>query len=168
PGFRANCGTDRRTMLQFFRSISNSKIGLGLILAFLVLIALAFASADVANTGGFGGVAGGDRVATVGKSRIDTAALSQAASTALERIKEQDPRLSMQGFLANGGLEQVLDDMINRTAVAEYGRQQGIVAGDRLVDSEITQMAAFKGPDGKFSQDAFRQAIQQRGLSEAM
>jgi peptidyl-prolyl cis-trans isomerase D len=155
-------------MLQFFRSISNSKIGLGLILAFLVLIALAFASADVANTGGFGGVAGGDRVATVGKSRIDTSALSQAASTALERIKEQDPKLSMQGFLANGGLEQVLDDMINRTAVAEYGRQQGIVAGDRLVDSEITQMAAFKGPDGKFSQDAFRQAIQQRGLSEAM
>lgn len=155
-------------MLQFFRNTVTSKIGAAVVLAFLVLIAIAFASADVANTGSFGGVAGGDRVATVGKDRIGTSALSQGATAAVERLKEQNPRLSMQSFLAQGGLEKVLDEMIGRTALAVFGRKHGIVAGDRLVDSEIAQMPAFKGPDGKFSEDAFRAAIQQRGVSEAL
>lgn len=155
-------------MLQFFRNTVTSKVGAIIVLGFLVVIAIAFASADVANTGSFGGVAGGDRVATVGKDRIDTSALSQGATAAVERLKEQNPRLSMQSFLAQGGLDQVLEEMINRTALAVFGRKHGIVAGNRLVDSEIAQMPAFKGPDGKFSEDAFRAAIQQRGVSEAL
>lgn len=155
-------------MLQFFRNTVTSKIGAAIVLAFLVVIAIAFASADVANTGSFGGVAGGDRVATVGKDRIGTAALSQGATAAVERLKAENPRLSMQSFLAQGGLDQVLDEMINRTALAVFGRKHGVVAGDRLVDSEIAQMPAFKGPDGRFSEDAFRTAIQQRGVSEAL
>jgi len=155
-------------MLQFFRKLFQSKIGAGIALAFLVLIAIAFASGDVANLGNFGGVAGGDRVATVGDDRIDTSALSGAASTALERLKQENPRMSMEGFLANKGLEQVLDDMIARTALAVFGKKHGVVAGDRLIDSEIAQLPAFKGPDGKFSQDAYRTALQQRGVSEAM
>lgn len=155
-------------MLQFFRSFFGSRMGAGIALGFLVLIAIAFASGDIANNAQFGGVAGGDRVATVGKERIDTATLSQGATAALERVKQEDPRISMQSFLANGGLEKVLDDLIGRTAIAAFGKTHGIVAGDRLVDSEITQIAAFRGPDGKFSQDLFRQAIRQRGISEAM
>lgn len=155
-------------MLQLFRNIFSSKVGAAIALGFLLLIAIAFASGDIANTGNFGGVAGGDRVATVGDERIDTAALSQAASAALERVKAQNPRLSMQGFLAQDGLDRVLDDMISRTAMAVFGKEHGIVASDRLVDSEITQIPAFKGIDGKFSEAAFRQAIQQQGVSEAL
>lgn len=155
-------------MLQFFRSLLGSKVGAAIALGFLVLIAVAFASGDIANTGSFGGVAGGDRVATVGKDRVDTSSLSQSATAALERMKEQDPTMSMQGFLAAGGLDQVLDDMIGRTAIATFGKGVGIVASDRLIDSEITQLAAFKGIDGKFSEEAFRQALQQRGVSEAL
>lgn len=155
-------------MLQFFRSTFTSKVGAAIVLAFLVVIAIAFASADVANVGSFGGVAGGDRVATVGDDRISTSALSQGATAAVERLKERNPRLSMQSFLAQGGLDTVLDEMINRNALAVFGRKHGVVAGDRLVDSEIAQMPAFKGPDGKFNEDAFRAAIQQRGVSEAL
>lgn len=155
-------------MLQFFRKMFNTKLGVILAMAFLVLIALAFASADVTGSGNFGGVAGGDRVASVGKDRVDSSALSQAASAALEDRKAQDPKISMKSFLAAGGLTQVLDDIIDRTALREFGRRHGIVASDRLVDSEITKLAAFKGPDGKFSESAFRQALQQRGLSESL
>jgi hypothetical protein len=36
-------------MLQLFRNIFKSKLGVGLTLAFLLLIAIAFASSDVAN-----------------------------------------------------------------------------------------------------------------------
>ena len=92
-------------MLQFFRSLLGSKVGAAVALGFLVLIAVAFASGDIANTGSFGGVAGGDRAATVGKDRVDTSSLSQSATAALERMKEQDPTMSMQGFLAAGGLD---------------------------------------------------------------
>lgn len=155
-------------MLQFIRGIFSSRLGVILTMVFLVLIALAFASADVSSTGTFGGVTGGDRVATVGKSRIDTAALSQAATSALENVKTEDPRMSMEGFLAQGGLEQVLEQLIDQTAISEFGRKHGIVASDRLVDSEITQIPAFRGPDGNFSQDVFRQVLRQQGISEAL
>lgn len=153
-------------MLQFFRSMTRSRIGGAVAIGVLVLIALAFASGDIAGTGGFGGVAGGDRVATVGDSRISTSALAQAATSALEQVKQQQPTMSMKAFVANGGLEKTLNDLIDRVAVAEFGKKHGIVAGDRLIDSEITQIPAFKGPDGSFSQELFRQAIRQRGLDE--
>ncbi|HKX78872.1 MAG TPA: peptidyl-prolyl cis-trans isomerase [Novosphingobium sp.] len=155
-------------MLQFFRNLTKSKIGAGVILVILGLIAFAFASGDVANTGGFGGVAGGDRVATVGDERVDTSTLTQAATTTLERMKQQNPTLSMSAFVASGGLEEVLDDLIDRLAVAAFGKEHGIVAGDRLVDSEIAKMPAFKGVDGQFSEEVFRQAITQRGISETL
>ena len=70
-------------MLEFFRSFTRSKVGAIAVLGFLALIAIAFASADVANTGSFGGIAGGDRVATIGKERIDTGTLSQAEGSAV-------------------------------------------------------------------------------------
>jgi len=155
-------------MLETIRKLIKSKIGAAIAIAVLILIALAFASGDVASTGGFGGVAGGDRVATVGSQRIDTATLSQSATSVLERAKQDNPTLSMKAFLANNGLEDVLENLIDRLAVAEFGEQNGIVASDRLVDSEISQMAAFKGPDGKFSDDVFRQAMRQRGISEKL
>ena len=71
-------------MLQFFRKMMNSRVGIIVALVFLALIALAFASADVSNSGSFGGVAGGDRVATVGKQRIDASALSTSALSAMK------------------------------------------------------------------------------------
>lgn len=154
-------------MLQFFRSFMSSKFGVVVTLGFLALIALAFASADISSTG-FGGMAGGDRVATVGNESIDASELSQAASSALENMKQQDPRISMSAFLAQGGLDRVLGELIDRTALGEFGRKHGIVAGSRLVDSEIANMAAFKGPDGKFSEAVFRQALQQQGVSEQL
>ncbi len=155
-------------MLQFFRNAMKSKIGLGIMFAVLLLIVLAFASADVSNSGNFGGIAGGDRVATVGKERIDSSELSQAATSALENMKQQNPRVSMKAFLAQGGLDKVLEELIDRAALGEFGRIHGIVVGTRLVDSQIANMAAFKGPDGKFSEAVYRQALQQQGVSEPL
>jgi len=155
-------------MLQSIRNMFKSRLGVVLTMTFLALIALAFASADVSNFSGFGGVAGGDRVATVGKNRIDTATLSQAATSALENVKAENPRASMEAFIAQGGLDQVLEQLIDQTAISEFGRAHGIVASARLVDSEITQMPAFRGPDGNFSQDVFRRALAQQGISEAL
>ena len=155
-------------MLAFFRNLVHSKVGAGIVLAFLVLIAFAFASGDVAGSGGFGGVAGGDRVAKVGKARIDTSTLSLASTNAVEGLKKENPSLSMKTFIALGGLERVISELIDANALSEFGRLHGIVASDRLVDSEIAKMDRFKSPDGKFSPAAFQQALSQQGLTEKL
>ena len=88
-------------MLLFFRSFFKSKFGLAITFAFLALIAFAFASSDVANTGMFGGVAGGERVAVVGDERIDSAELAQSASTALDRLRQEPTGASCVWFGVN-------------------------------------------------------------------
>ena len=115
----------------------------------------------------FGSVTGGERVASVGKREISTADLSQAATSALDQLKQRDPRLTMKDFVAGGGLDNALDQLIDRAAITEFGAAHGIVASDRLVDSELTKIDAFKGVDGKFSEQAFRAVLAQRQLSEA-
>lgn len=154
-------------MLQFFRGFTKSKIGLGITFGLLVLIALAFASGDVASSGGFGGIAGGDRAATVGSKRISTSALGLNVNTALDNLRTKDPKITLQGFLAEGGLDQVVEELIDRTAIAAFGEKYGVIASDRLIDSEIAKVGAFRGPDGNFSDTLYRQMIQQRGLNDS-
>jgi len=153
-------------MLNIFRTFMKSRIGVVLALGFLILIALAFAAADVSGSGQFGSVTGGDRVATVGSRKIATSDLAQAATNGLERLRQQNPRVTMKELLASGGLNDALDQLIDRAAIAEFGVAHGVIASDRLVDSEIAKIDAFKGPDGKFSQSAFRAVLSQRGLNE--
>lgn len=155
-------------MLEFFRKMMSSKLGALVAILFVGMLGLLFAAGDVGSM--FSGTAGGrsGSVAKVGKQTISESTLVEATRTALENVKQEDPRISMKAFLAQGGLDRVLDQLIDRTALGEFGRKHGIVAGSRLVDSEIANMAAFKGPDGKFSEAVFRQALQQRGISEAL
>lgn len=153
-------------MLNLFRSFMKSRIGTLVALGFLILIALAFAAADVTGSGTFGSVAGGDRVASVGSRKISSADLGQAATNGLEQVKQNNPRLTMQAFVTGGGLTQALDQLIDRAAIAEFGTAHGVLASDRLVDSELAKMDAFKGIDGKFSATAFKAVLAQRGLNE--
>src|SRR5690606_28760852 len=124
-------------------------------------------SMDISSTGTFGGIAGGDRVAVVGDERIDAAELSMSASNALDQARQSDPTLTMEAFIAQGGLQTVLDQLLQRTALAEFAREFGMRASDRLVDSELLQIGAFRGPDGNFDQAAFRAALAQQSLTEA-
>ena len=155
-------------MLQFLRKIIGSKFGVFGALALLVLIALAFAGSDVAGMRSQSGGSAGDSVATVGGTSIGAASLSQATNVALQNVKQDQPTMSMQAFLASGGLTKVLDSMVDRTAMLVWGKRHGVVASDRLVDSEIAKLPAFQGPDGKFSQTIFRQTMQQRGVDEKL
>lgn len=153
-------------MLGFFRSFFQSRVGVVVTLGFLALIAVAFASADVTGNM-FGGVAGGDRVATVGKGRVNSAELRLAINNEFNQQREQNPTLTMKQFLAAGVADKILDDMIAREALMQFGQAHGMTISDRLVDSEILKIPAFLGPDGKFSETAYRQLLQQRGLTDA-
>ena len=155
-------------MLQFFRDFFKSKFGVIFTLAFLVLIALAFGLTSVEINGLTGGVGGSDNVAVVGDQKISQSDLSAAVTTAYQNQQQQNPTLTMQQFIAGGGMNQVLDQILQRTALAEYAHKNGLRAGKRLVDSELVQIPAFQGPDGKFDQNLFNAALRQRGLSEEL
>ncbi len=153
-------------MLSLFRNLLKSKIGAGIALAVLVLITLAFVGGDLTGLGDSTGITAGKSVATVGKDEVEENELGLAAKSALSRVQAQDPTMTMKVLIAQGGLEQVLDELIDRTATAFFGKKIGVVAGDRLIDSEIARIPAFQGVDGKFDQTTFRQLLGQQGLSE--
>ncbi|WP_421991498.1 SurA N-terminal domain-containing protein [Qipengyuania sp.] len=154
-------------MFQFFRNFFKTKLGLAIALAFLGLIALAFASADVSSTGTFGGIAGGDRVAVVGDEKISTSDLLRGANNSLDRVRQEQPTATMREFLRDGGLNSALEALINRAAIKAYADEHGIRAGDNLVNSEIRMIPAFRGPDGNFSEDTYRQALAQQRITDA-
>ena len=153
-------------MLQFFRGFFKSTIGVAVTIGLLGLIALAFAAGDVASSNGFGGIAGGDRAALVGKTRIGTAQLAKQTSQGFEVTRRENPGLTMKAFLARGGMEQVLASLLDRTALGVFGNKIGVIAGKRLVDSELAKIPALQGADGKFSDAAYRQLLAQRQLSD--
>lgn len=153
-------------MLTFFRNFFKTKIGLALALAFLGLIGFAFASMDVSNTGAFGGVAGGDSAAVVGDRKIGTAELNQAASDELRSLRAEDPDITMQELVAAGGLDRVLDDIINRYAVMEWAETNGFRAGTNLLNSEIRAIPAARGASGEFSTDAYNAWMRQNNLTD--
>lgn len=155
-------------MIQLIRSLFNSKTGLAITFGFIALIALAFGIGDVAGTGTFGGIAGGDRVAVVGDEKIGNAEFSRSVTTAIDQVRQDNPTVTMPEFIAQDGLDVVLDQLIDRYAMSGYARKHGLRAGDNLVNSEILKIPAFRGLDGNFSQEAYQAAIGQQGLTDAM
>ncbi|WP_292965145.1 SurA N-terminal domain-containing protein, partial [Novosphingobium sp. UBA1939] len=111
-------------MLGFFRSFLKSRLGVILALVFLALIALAFAGADITGSR-FGGVAGGDRAASVGGDRIGIGDLGKTVTRAFESERQQTPTLTMKDFLEQGALDDALSGMVDRTAMLEWGKKYG-------------------------------------------
>jgi len=154
-------------MLDLFRALTRSRIGAVVGLVFLILIVLAFAGADV---GGMrtGSLLGGENVASVGGSTITTGEVDKTVRSAFESERQRTPTLTMKDFLAQGVLDDVLTGLIDRAATWEWGKKNGFGISDRLIDSEIAKLPVFEGPDGKFSQDAYKQLLAQRGLTDKL
>ena len=142
-------------MLETFRKFFNSSFGVLITLGVVGLIALAFAAGDVSSSGGFGGVAGGDRAAMVGDERISTSQLEKQAQAGFAQARSDNPRLTIKDYVIGGGFAAALQQLIDRTAITAFGKAHGMVAGKRLVDSELTKIPALQGPDGQFSESAY-------------
>lgn len=154
-------------MLSFFRRFFQSKIGLPIFLAFLALIALAFAAADITGAT-FGGVSNSDRIAVVGGEAIPVSDLTTAANTALDQVRQRNATMTMPEFVAEGGLDEVIRQLIDRYTVGNYGEKHGLRAGENLVNSEILQIGAFRGLTGEFDVATYQAALRQKGLNDAI
>jgi peptidyl-prolyl cis-trans isomerase D len=158
-------------MITFLRSIFNSKLGVALSLAFVLLVGLAFAMGDITGSKNFGGgkslLSGGSDIAKVGGRSIDSNEVTQRVQNSIDIERRQQPGLDMATFLAGGGFEGTLDQIINVAALERFGHEQGIRISKRLVDGEIASMPAFFGPTGTFDRNAFLRLIGERRISEA-
>lgn len=154
-------------MLSFFRRFFQSKIGLPIFLAFLALIGLAFAASDITGST-FGGISNTDRAAVVGGEAIPITDVATAANTALDQVRQQNATLTMPEFVAEGGFDEVIRQLIDRYTVGNYGEKYGLRAGENLVNSEILQINAFRGLTGQFDVEAYQSALRQRGLTDAV
>lgn len=151
-------------MLSFFRNFTKSRIGLIVVFAVLGLIALAFAASDVTglrapNSGSSA------TLITVGSREIDQSEVSLRVNAAMTNLRRQGRAITMEEFLAQGGLEAVLDQTINGVVLEEFGRQSGIRVSKALIDGQIASIPAFQGVNGKFDQKKFEQLLADERLN---
>jgi peptidyl-prolyl cis-trans isomerase D len=155
-------------MISFIRRLFNSKAGLVFTFAFIGLVAFAFAAGDISNTGGLGSFTGSSgTVAKVGEGTITSTDLQSRTQMVFDRNRQQRPELEMTEFLAAGGLDNVLDQLIQGLALTEYADDGGMHASKRLIDGEIASIPAFKDASGNFSEQLYRNMLQQQRITDA-
>lgn len=152
-------------MISFFRRIVGSKFGALLGLAFLGLIAFAFAAGDLGNTGNFGSFGGGSAT-KIGSQSLPESELQSRVQRVYEQNRRENPGLKIDDFLAQGPVPQIYDQLVAGIALSEYARTQGVHVSKRMVDARIASIPAFQDAAGNFSQSLFRQMITAQGISE--
>jgi peptidyl-prolyl cis-trans isomerase D len=154
-------------MLSFFRRFTKSRFGLIAVFVFLAVIALAFAAGDITGIRASGGGSGGHVVAKVGDRKITDVEVRQRIDLFLRNLQRDGQNVTMEQFLAQGGLELALDEMINSAAMVEFAEGSGMQVSKKLIDGEIASNPAFLGVDGKFNQKQFEELLGQNRISPA-
>jgi len=155
-------------MLNFFRRFTKSRYGLIAVFIFLGIIALAFVAGDVTGIRMNGAGAGGNVVAKVGSRKITDREVRERVDLFLRNLQREGQNVTMEQFLAQGGLEMTLDEMINSAALVEFAQRSGMQVSKKLIDGEIASNPAFVGLDGKFSQKQFEDLLAQNRIPPAM
>ena len=152
-------------MLGFFRRIINSRVGVFVTMGVLGVIALAFALGDV--TGLQTGGASGATVAKVGGETVSETELTRRVQDELRGAQQRNPTVDMAQLVAAGGVEGVLDRMLNGLALQVFGEDQGMAVSRALVGSELRNIPALQGPTGKFDQAIYEQVLARNRLTDA-
>ncbi|HRO60879.1 MAG TPA: SurA N-terminal domain-containing protein [Burkholderiaceae bacterium] len=153
-------------MITAIRNLFSSAIGKFLALAFVVVVGLAFALSDVTGSGTFGGIAGAT-VAQVGDTEIGVGELRDRVRLAYNQARQDQPGMTMASFVESGGLDQVLNQLIEGAAFEQFAAKLGFGTSKRLVDGRIADLPVFAGVSGKFDQTRFQAFLRENGISEA-
>lgn len=153
-------------MITAIRSLFSSTLGKFLALAFVGLVGIAFALSDVTGSNTFGGV-GGANAARVGDADIGIGELRDRVRLTYNQARQQQPGLTMAAFVESGGLDDVLNQMIEGEAFEQYAGKLGFGVSKRLVDGRIADLPVFAGVSGSFDQTRFEAFLRENGLTEA-
>lgn len=153
-------------MLDLFRRLSKSKLGALVFALFIAALALGFVAADVQNLGVTGGAASGDTVAKVGSQDLAYAQVQDRVQRAFDSARQQNPELTIQQFVRQGGVEQVLRQLTDSMAMEQFAREQGFGVSRKMEDALIAAAPPFRGLNGQFDQGAYEAFLTQQRISE--
>jgi peptidyl-prolyl cis-trans isomerase D len=152
-------------MLSAFRNLSKSAFGSILLILFLIAIAASFALADMSNvssgTLGFGGKG----LVQVGDEEISDRDVDGAMRLVLQQAQRQNPEATYSSIADQ--FDPVLDQLIGERTLLAFGEDNGFQVSKRLVDAQIATMPQVRGLDGRFSEQAYAQFLQQQQISDA-
>lgn len=150
--------------MNSFRNLSNSKVGMAIVGIIGALIVFSFAMGDITNLGGTSG-GSANALAEAGDETVTDRDMSQALEQELARLRQQRPEAQYADL--DGVFEPLLDSLITERAIDAFAKDNGFILSKRLVDAEIARIPGVTGPDGKFSDGAYRAFLSQRRLTDA-
>ncbi len=113
-----------------------------------------------------GGTSFSQSVARVGNTEITPAELSQKLDAALEQARANGQNISRDDAIAQNAHRQVLEGLINRTALYEYANRLGLDVGDAQIATLIRQMEGLRNPiTGRFDPAILDQGLAQRHIT---
>lgn len=117
------------------------------------------------GTANFGG--GTSRAGHVGDEDIPLRDYANALQAQVRSIEAQTgQQMTVQQALEFGLSQQVLDQLISQTALDGEAANLGISVGDDAVRRELLSIDAFKGLDGKFNTDTYRQTLARNNMDD--
>jgi peptidyl-prolyl cis-trans isomerase D len=153
-------------MLSTFRRGFMAKIMLLVLFVSLVAIVITgFGTGGMGGLGGLGGLRAGT-VASVEGEKLTTDRLRDETQRQFERLRREQPELDMASFLRQGSAEEVLDQLIDLTAVTVFGGEQGLGVSRAMIDRDIAGVPAFQDVTGRFDDATFRRVLAQERLTE--
>jgi len=134
-----------------------------------ILFALLIVSFGLWGIGDYNisGSSGNDAVAEVGDRPITGRELDTQVQNAMSRMRRLlGPDFSDEQARAMGIIDQTLNSLVQQNLFVEGARSAGLIVSDELLGQEIRDDDQFKH-GGQFNRNAFFQALNNAGLSEA-
>jgi len=153
-------------MLSFFRRLSKSKIGTGIMAAVLIAILAGFALADLSNfgTGSLGFGLDSSTIAKIGREKITDREMRDAMQRRLQQVREQNPNADYPSLAKD--FDPLLSQMIDQRAIIAFANKHGFPISKRLVDAEISDLPNVRGLNGQPSVQGYQMFLAQNRLTD--
>ncbi|HEX8223362.1 MAG TPA: peptidyl-prolyl cis-trans isomerase [Allosphingosinicella sp.] len=152
-------------MLSSFRRGLMAKLMLGVLFLTLVAMVITGFGTGGGGLGDLGGLRAGT-VASVEGEKITGERLRDETQRQFERVRREQPELDLAAFLSRGSMEEVLDQLLDLTAITVFGREQGLGVSREMIDRDIAGVPAFQDLTGRFDDATFRRVLAQERLTE--
>ena len=150
-------------MLSSFRKLSKSKAGPIFAVSFLLLILASFALADISNFRQGGGLSSGT-LARVGGISLTEAEVQDVIDRQVQQLRQTNPNATRADIA--GEFDAIINALLQERTIRAYAEKHGFTVSKRLVDAEIAKIPAARGLDGRFSEQAYQQFLQQARLTD--
>src|SRR2546423_1380248 len=139
-------------MLSFFRRLSKSKFGTGIVALLFGLVLIGFAATGVSNFGsgdiGLGSMSS-STLARVGDQEVSDRDMSEEMQRRLQEVRTQNPEAGYASIA--GDFDAILSKLIDDKTMVAFADKFGLHLSKRLIDAQIAELQPAKGLNGKFS-----------------